>query len=89
MADLADTVGIPIQRQPVELSLDHLVHSQCGRATADNNRRSHYKCWRTTGVLGWAALLFTGGFIAREIAAFDDGNLVKLLVSVILVYAAP
>ncbi|KAF3763061.1 hypothetical protein M406DRAFT_346983 [Cryphonectria parasitica EP155] len=49
----------------------------------------HNKCWRMTGVLVFAGTLFTAGFITREIAAFDYGNLVKLIVSVCLVYAAP
>lgn len=50
---------------------------------------SHYKCWRTTGILVFAGLVFTAGYIAREIAAFDYANLVKLIISVCLVYAAP
>jgi hypothetical protein len=34
-------------------------------------------------------MLFTAGFITREIAAFDYQNLVKYIVAVVLVYAAP
>lgn len=34
-------------------------------------------------------MIFTAGFIAREIAAFDYGNLIKFIVSVCLVYASP
>lgn len=60
---------------------ESLLTSKC------NSR--HYKCWRTTGILSWAAILFTAGFIAREMAAFDYGNLTKLIVSVCLVYMAP
>lgn len=50
---------------------------------------SRYKSWRVTGVLVTATTLFTAGFITREIAGFDYGNLVKLIVSSCLVYGAP
>lgn len=42
-----------------------------------------------TGIFAFCAALFTGGFITRELAAFDFGNLIKLIVSVCLIYAAP
>lgn len=37
----------------------------------------------------FCAICFTGGFIVREMGAFDLGNLVKYIVSICLVYAAP
>ena len=50
---------------------------------------SHYKSWRLTGLYVTCAVLFTAGFITREMAAFDYSNLVKYIVTVVLVYAAP
>ncbi|KAH8653310.1 RTA1 like protein-domain-containing protein [Xylariales sp. PMI_506] len=49
----------------------------------------HYKCWRLTGIYVFCATLFTAGFIIREIGTFDEGNLVKYIISICLVYAAP
>ena len=37
----------------------------------------------------FCSLLFTGGFVVREIGAFDMDNLVIYIVSVCLIYAAP
>lgn len=34
-------------------------------------------------------MLFTGGFITRELGAFDYGDLIKYIVSLCLTYAAP
>ncbi|KAK0713790.1 hypothetical protein B0T26DRAFT_742296 [Lasiosphaeria miniovina] len=48
-----------------------------------------YKSWRLTGFYVSCAVLFSGGFIVREIGAYDYGNLVKYIVSVCLIYAAP
>ncbi|KAH6652088.1 RTA1 like protein-domain-containing protein [Truncatella angustata] len=48
-----------------------------------------YKCWRLTGLYVWIPILFVAGFVTRELGAFDNGNLVKYIVSICLVYAAP
>jgi hypothetical protein len=42
-----------------------------------------------TGIFVFAALVFTAGYILREIAAFNFGNLDVLISSVVMVYAAP
>ncbi|PSR77227.1 hypothetical protein BD289DRAFT_151876 [Coniella lustricola] len=49
----------------------------------------HYKCWRNMSILLFAQVLFTGGFIARELAAFDYASVDKLIISVCLLYSAP
>ncbi|KAL2151596.1 hypothetical protein VTH82DRAFT_6694 [Thermothelomyces myriococcoides] len=49
----------------------------------------HYRCWRMTGIYVFCCVLFTAGFIAREIGAFDYGDLITLIVSTCLIYAAP
>ncbi|CCC09490.1 hypothetical protein SMACR_03520 [Sordaria macrospora] len=49
----------------------------------------HYKSWILTGFYVSCAVLFTAGFIVRELGAFDYGDLVKFIVSTCLVYAAP
>ncbi|KAM7196311.1 hypothetical protein V8F33_006220 [Rhypophila sp. PSN 637] len=49
----------------------------------------HYQSWRLTGLYVFCAALFTAGFIVREMGAFDYGNLVKFIVTICLVYAAP
>ncbi|KAK3906252.1 protein RTA1 [Staphylotrichum tortipilum] len=49
----------------------------------------HYKSWRLTGLHVFCALLFTAGFIVREIGAFDYQNLEKYIVSTCLIYSAP
>ncbi|OIW26376.1 hypothetical protein CONLIGDRAFT_470350 [Coniochaeta ligniaria NRRL 30616] len=48
-----------------------------------------YHSWRLTGLMVFCSICFTGGFIVREMGAFDYGNLVKYIVSVCLTYAAP
>ncbi|KAK3936885.1 RTA1 domain-protein [Diplogelasinospora grovesii] len=48
-----------------------------------------YKSWRLTGFYIVCAVCFTGGFIVREMGAFDMGNLVKYIIQMCLVYAAP
>lgn len=50
---------------------------------------SRYKSWRLCGLFVTCSLLFLGGFITRELAAFDYTNLIKYIVSICLVYAAP
>ncbi len=50
---------------------------------------SHYKSWRLSGLYVWCAIIFTAGFIAREMGAFDYTNLVKYIVAIVLVYCAP
>lgn len=49
----------------------------------------HYESWRLTSFYVSCAVLFTAGFIVRELGAFDYGNLVKFIVTTCLVYAAP
>ena len=48
-----------------------------------------FKSWRLTGLYPWCAILFTAGFIVREMGAFDYEDLIKYIISVVLVYAAP
>lgn len=54
---------------------------------ADSPRR--YKCWKVTGILPWAALLFVAGYILREIGAFHYDNLKIFISSLVLIYASP
>ncbi|KAI0474266.1 hypothetical protein F4859DRAFT_514805 [Xylaria cf. heliscus] len=49
----------------------------------------HYHSWRLTGLYVFCSLLFTGGFIARVLGAFDTGNIIKYIISIVLSYAAP
>ncbi|GAB1317235.1 hypothetical protein MFIFM68171_07445 [Madurella fahalii] len=49
----------------------------------------HYQSWRLTGLYVFCALLFTVGFVVREIGAFDYEHLIKYIVSICLIYAAP
>ncbi|EOO02538.1 putative rta1 domain protein [Phaeoacremonium minimum UCRPA7] len=49
----------------------------------------HYKCWKLMGVYTFCALLFTSGFILREIGTFNYDNLDIFLSSTVLIYAAP
>ncbi|KAK4246375.1 hypothetical protein C7999DRAFT_42226 [Corynascus novoguineensis] len=49
----------------------------------------HYKCWRMTAIYPFCALLFTAGFIVRELGAFDYENLDKFIASTCLIYASP
>lgn len=51
--------------------------------------RSHYKSWKFTGLLPWAALVFTAGYIMRELGAYHYGNVNIFISSICLVYAAP
>ncbi|POS70258.1 RTA1 domain-containing protein [Diaporthe helianthi] len=48
-----------------------------------------YKCWHVTWHYTLCALIFTAGFITREIGAFHYGNLPVFIASSCLVYAAP
>ncbi|KAK3301532.1 uncharacterized protein B0H64DRAFT_41227 [Chaetomium fimeti] len=48
-----------------------------------------YKSWRLTGLYVFCALLFTVGFVIREIGAFDYDDLIKFIASTCLIYAAP
>ncbi|KAL2179478.1 uncharacterized protein P884DRAFT_283402 [Thermothelomyces heterothallicus CBS 202.75] len=50
---------------------------------------ARYSCWRMTGIYVFCALLFTVGFIVREVGAFDYGDLNKFIVSTCLIYASP
>jgi len=49
----------------------------------------HYKCWKVTGIFPWAAIIFTAGYVLREIGAFDYTNLDVFISSLVLLYAAP
>ncbi|KAL2127853.1 hypothetical protein VTI74DRAFT_10085 [Chaetomium olivicolor] len=49
----------------------------------------HYNSWRLTGLYVVCSVFFTGGFIVREMGAFDYENLVKYIISTCLIYAAP
>lgn len=49
----------------------------------------HYKSWKFTGLFPWAALVFTAGYIMREVGAFHYRNVDVFISSVCLVYAAP
>ncbi|RAH40110.1 putative RTA1 domain protein [Aspergillus brunneoviolaceus CBS 621.78] len=49
-----------------------------------------YKSWKVTGILPWSALLFTGGFVLRAVAAWGHwDNLVIYIVSTVLLLAGP
>lgn len=48
-----------------------------------------YKCWRLTGLYVFCSFIFVAGFIVRELGAFDYKDLIKYIVSICLVYAAP
>lgn len=50
---------------------------------------SHYQSWRITGLYVFCSLLFTAGFIVRELGAFDYSDLIIYIVSICLIYAAP
>ncbi|KAK4099879.1 hypothetical protein N658DRAFT_508276 [Parathielavia hyrcaniae] len=50
---------------------------------------NHYNSWRLTGLYVICSLLFTVGFIVREVGAFDYSDLVKFIVSTCVIYAAP
>ncbi|KAB5533581.1 RTA1 like protein-domain-containing protein [Coniochaeta sp. 2T2.1] len=49
----------------------------------------HYHSWRLTGLLVFVSINFVAGFIVRELGAFDMDNLVKYIVSIVLIYIAP
>jgi len=51
--------------------------------------QSHYKSWRWTFLFPWAAIVFTAGYIMRELGAYHYDNLQFFISSVCLVYAAP
>ena len=50
---------------------------------------SHYKSWRLTGLYIACAVLFTAGFIVRVMGAYDYSDVIKFIVTICLVYAAP
>jgi len=37
----------------------------------------------------FCAILFTGGFIVRELGAFDYDDIIKYIIQICLIYAAP
>ncbi|CAK7263911.1 hypothetical protein SEPCBS119000_000721 [Sporothrix epigloea] len=49
----------------------------------------HYRSWRLTGLYVFCGVLFTAGYITREIGAFLYGNVDIYITTVVLVYAAP
>lgn len=57
--------------------------------TYPSNLRSYYKCWHVSWHYALCAALFTGGFAARDVGAFDYENLTAYIVSQCLIYAAP
>ncbi|KAL9122574.1 MAG: hypothetical protein Q9187_000867 [Circinaria calcarea] len=57
----------------------------------DERVRLHdkYNAWRITGILPWASLLFTTGFIMREVSAYNPDNLGIFIASIVLLLVAP
>lgn len=53
------------------------------------NLPRHFKAWKFTGLLPWAALVFTVGYIMREVGAYHYDNVDVFISSICLVYAAP
>ncbi|KAK4452043.1 RTA1 domain-protein [Podospora aff. communis PSN243] len=49
----------------------------------------HYASWRITGLYVVCGIFFTAGFIVREMGAFDYGDIIKYIVQICLIYAAP
>ncbi|MCJ1277497.1 hypothetical protein MMC21_005310 [Puttea exsequens] len=49
----------------------------------------HYQAFKFTGLLPFSALVFTAGYIMREVGAYNRGNIDVFISSVCLVYAAP
>lgn len=65
-------------------------HQWNGVRVADYNIfNSHYQSWRLTGLYVFCAVIFTAGFIVRELGAFDYEHLIKFIITTCLVYAAP
>ncbi|KAH0538387.1 hypothetical protein FGG08_005036 [Glutinoglossum americanum] len=50
---------------------------------------SKYKCWKITGLLPWASIIFIGGFAMREVGAYHYNDLGIYIASVVLLLAAP
>ena len=68
-----------------------LVHPPRTLSVQDSayNSPSHFRSWKFTGLLPWAALVFTAGYIMRVIGAYHFGNVNIFISSICLVYAAP
>lgn len=49
----------------------------------------HYQSWRITGLYVFCSILFTGGFIVREVGAFHYDDIIIYIIQICLVYAAP
>ncbi|KAI0503325.1 RTA1 like protein-domain-containing protein [Xylaria bambusicola] len=49
----------------------------------------HFHSWRLTGLYVFCSFLFVGGFIARALGSYDNRNIIKYIVSIVLTYAAP
>lgn len=48
-----------------------------------------YKCWKVSGILPWAALIFVAGYGLREYGAFHYSDLNVFIASLVMLYAAP
>ncbi|TRM68204.1 RTA1 like protein-domain-containing protein [Schizophyllum amplum] len=75
----APNKGVPIAFA-VLFAASGIVHAyQCFR----------YKCWSVSGLLPWAAVYFTVGFIMREVGAYNYDNLGVFIASTALLLIAP
>lgn len=49
----------------------------------------HYKSWRLTGLYVLAPIVFSAGYVVRELGAFDYTNVPKYIATICLVYIPP
>jgi len=50
---------------------------------------SRYKLWKTTGLMPWAALLLTAGFVLREVSAFNYNDVDIFIATTVLIMSGP
>ncbi|KAL9101530.1 MAG: hypothetical protein Q9163_003226 [Psora crenata] len=50
---------------------------------------SKYKCWKITGAFPWGGIIFTAGFIVREVSVYNTRDLALFITTQVLVIAAP
>jgi hypothetical protein len=50
---------------------------------------SHFNCWKTSGLLPWAAVLFVAGFVLREVGAYNYDKVGIYFASIFLLLLAP
>lgn len=50
---------------------------------------AHFQSWRITGLYVFCSILFTGGFVVREVGAFRYSDVVIYIIQICLIYAAP